>query len=88
MIEMVRSGTTCFVSPNADPRDDYAALSAVVGEIGIRAVFCRFIMARDNDFSAAGAIQNTLNPIDRPTCNSNSSSASFCRRSSSCVVIR
>jgi cytosine/adenosine deaminase-related metal-dependent hydrolase len=55
MIEMVRSGTTCFVSPNADPRDDYAALTAAVGEVGMRAIFCRFIMARENDFSAAGA---------------------------------
>jgi cytosine/adenosine deaminase-related metal-dependent hydrolase len=55
MIEMVRSGTTCFVSPNADPRDDYAALSETVGAIGIRAIFCRFIMARENDFSAAAA---------------------------------
>jgi len=55
MIEMARSGTTCFVSPNADPRDDYAALSAAVDEIGIRAVFCRFITARQNDFSADAA---------------------------------
>jgi cytosine/adenosine deaminase-related metal-dependent hydrolase len=55
MIEMIRSGTTCFVSPNADPRDDYAALSGAVHDIGIRAVFCRFIMARENDFSAGSA---------------------------------
>jgi cytosine/adenosine deaminase-related metal-dependent hydrolase len=55
MIEMIRAGTTCFVSPNADPRDDYAALSAAVAEIGIRAVFCRFIMARENDFSSSAA---------------------------------
>ena len=55
MIEMIRSGTTCFVSPNADPRDDYAALSAAVSDIGIRAVFCRFITAKANDFSATAA---------------------------------
>lgn len=55
MIEMIRSGSTCFVSPNADPRDDYAALAAAVAEIGIRATFCRFIAARENDFSAAAA---------------------------------
>jgi 5-methylthioadenosine/S-adenosylhomocysteine deaminase len=55
MIEMVRSGTTCFVSPNADPRDDYASLTEAVAEIGIRAVFCRFIMAKRNDFSATAA---------------------------------
>jgi cytosine/adenosine deaminase-related metal-dependent hydrolase len=55
MIEMIRSGTTCFVSPNADPRDDYAALSEAVATIGIRAVFCRFIMARQGDTSAVAA---------------------------------
>lgn len=55
MVEMVKSGTTCFVSPNADPRDDYDALTSVVADIGIRAVFCRFIMAREKDFSAEAA---------------------------------
>ncbi len=44
MIEMLRNGTTCFVSPNVDPRDDYAALTTVVGELGIRAVLGRFTM--------------------------------------------
>lgn len=55
MVEMVKSGTTCFVSPNADPRDNYAALTSVVSDVGIRAVFCRFIMAKENDFSAEAA---------------------------------
>lgn len=57
MIEMIRTGTTCFVSPNADPRDDYAALTAVVADTGIRTIFCRFAMAKENDFSAAAAKQ-------------------------------
>ncbi len=55
MIEMIRTGTTCFVSPNADPRDDYEALTAAVAQTGIRAIFCRFIMAKENDFSAEAA---------------------------------
>lgn len=55
MIEMIRTGTTCFVSPNADPRDDYSGLTAAVAEAGIRAIFCRFIMAKENDFSAGAA---------------------------------
>jgi len=55
MIEMIRTGTTCFVSPNADPRDDYEALTAAITETGIRAIFCRFIMAKENDFSARAA---------------------------------
>ena len=44
MMEMLRGGTTCFVSPNVDPRDDYAALTAAVGELGMRAVLGRFIV--------------------------------------------
>lgn len=55
MIEMIRTGTTCFVSPNADPRDDYAALTTAVADTGIRAIFCRFAMAKENDFSAEAA---------------------------------
>ena len=47
MMEMLRSGTTCFVSPNVDPRDDYAALTTAVGELGIRAVLGRFIVPAD-----------------------------------------
>jgi cytosine/adenosine deaminase-related metal-dependent hydrolase len=55
MIEMIRGGTTCFVSPNVDPRDDYAALTRVVADIGVRAVFCRFIQAKEGDYSSAAA---------------------------------
>jgi len=42
MLEMIRSGTTCFVSPNVDPRDDLAALTAAVEEMGLRAVLARW----------------------------------------------
>jgi cytosine/adenosine deaminase-related metal-dependent hydrolase len=45
MVEMLRAGTTCFVSPNVDPRDDMAALVHCVGEVGIRAVLGRFCVA-------------------------------------------
>lgn len=45
MVEMLRSGTTCFVSPNVDPRDDYEALTACVDRLGIRAILGRFCIA-------------------------------------------
>jgi cytosine/adenosine deaminase-related metal-dependent hydrolase len=45
MVEMLRAGTTCFVSPNVDPRDDYAALARAVEEVGVRAVFGRFCIS-------------------------------------------
>lgn len=48
MAEMLRAGTTCFVSPNVDPRDDYASLTRKIGELGIRAVLGRFIVAGGN----------------------------------------
>lgn len=44
MTEMLRGGTTCFVSPNVDPRDDYETLVGAVGQLGIRAVLGRFIL--------------------------------------------
>jgi cytosine/adenosine deaminase-related metal-dependent hydrolase len=44
MTEMLRGGTTCFVSPNVDPRDDYPSLTRKIGELGIRAVLGRFIL--------------------------------------------
>ncbi|MBO6726082.1 MAG: amidohydrolase [Rhizobiaceae bacterium] len=64
MIEMIRGGTTCFVSPNADPRDDYGALSEAVADIGIRAVFCRFIMAKEDDTSAVAAKQVVADAVE------------------------
>jgi cytosine/adenosine deaminase-related metal-dependent hydrolase len=45
MVEMLRSGTTCFVSPNVDPRDDYEALTSCIDRLGIRAVLGRFCIA-------------------------------------------
>ena len=57
MIEMLKNGTTCFVSPNVDPRDDFAALTKSVGDIGIRAVLGRFAMASEN-FSDMLAVMN------------------------------
>jgi 5-methylthioadenosine/S-adenosylhomocysteine deaminase len=45
MAEMLRTGTTCFVSPNVDPRDDYEALTASIDRLGIRAVLGRFCIA-------------------------------------------
>lgn len=46
-IEMLRAGTTCFVSPNVDPRDDLAALSAEIEGLGIRAVLARWTAPDD-----------------------------------------
>ncbi|HLY82784.1 MAG TPA: amidohydrolase [Acidimicrobiales bacterium] len=42
-LEMVRSGTTCFLSPNFDPNDDLDTLSEALGEIGLRAVLGRWV---------------------------------------------
>ncbi len=43
MVEMIRSGTTCFVSPNVDQRDDLAALVGAIDAMGVRAVLARFV---------------------------------------------
>lgn len=51
MLEMLKSGTTCFVSPNVDPSDDYGALSDAIGDLGIRAVLARFTMPRPGEDS-------------------------------------
>ena len=55
MMEMLRGGTTCFVSPNVDPRDDYAALTAAVGDLGMRAVLGRFIVPEEGPDSEDAA---------------------------------
>ncbi len=47
MAEMLRGGTTCFVSPNVDPTDDFEKLTGAVDQLGIRAVLGRFIMASE-----------------------------------------
>ena len=54
-IEMLLAGTTCFVSPNVDPRDDLAALAAVVERLGIRAVFARWTAPFDQPDGEAPA---------------------------------
>jgi 5-methylthioadenosine/S-adenosylhomocysteine deaminase len=43
MLEMLRSGTTCFVSPNVDPRDDLGALVDAIGAMGLRAVLAHWV---------------------------------------------
>ncbi len=43
MLEMLRSGTTCFVSPNVDPRDDLPALVSSIEEMGLRAVLAHWV---------------------------------------------
>ena len=58
MMEMIRGGTTCFVSPNVDPRDDYAALTNAVGQLGIRAVLGRFTMPPDGPDDTGTAKQS------------------------------
>lgn len=47
MTEMLRGGTTCFVSPNVDPRDNFDALTDSIGQLGMRAVLGRFILPAD-----------------------------------------
>lgn len=58
MMEMLRGGTTCFVSPNVDPRDDYAALTEYVEKLGIRAVLGRFTMPAEGPDSPALAAKS------------------------------
>jgi cytosine/adenosine deaminase-related metal-dependent hydrolase len=42
-LEMIRSGTTCFLNPNVDPRDDLGALEEAIGGLGLRAVLARWV---------------------------------------------
>ena len=55
MLEMLRGGTTCFVSPNVDPRDDYAGLTEATGQLGIRAILGRFITPGDGPDTSRNA---------------------------------
>jgi len=55
IMEMIRSGTTCFVSPNVDPRDDYESLTDTIGKLGIRAILGRFTMPQAGPDSARAA---------------------------------
>ena len=66
MVEMLRSGTTCFVSPNVDPRDDYDALSAAVERVGIRAVLGRFCIAGgDSELDAHARVDAACEVMSR-----------------------
>jgi cytosine/adenosine deaminase-related metal-dependent hydrolase len=42
-LEMIKSGTTCFVSPNVDPTDDLHGLAGALGPLGLRAVLARWV---------------------------------------------
>jgi len=57
MAEMIRSGTTCFVSPNVDPRDDLAALTSAIGEMGVRAVLAHWVDGEETLDLACAAIE-------------------------------
>ena len=61
MMEMLRAGTTCFVSPNVDPADDYEGLCDSIDALGIRAVLGRFITptpGEDNQQRAASRVKD------------------------------
>jgi cytosine/adenosine deaminase-related metal-dependent hydrolase len=51
-LEMIKSGTTCFLSPNVDPTDDHEALVDVVGGLGLRAVLAHWVEP-ENPLTAA-----------------------------------
>ena len=53
-LEMVKGGTTCFLSPNVDPTDDIGALVSAAGELGIRAVLAHWT-APEREVGAAAA---------------------------------
>ncbi len=63
MAEMLRNGTTCFVSPNVDPSDNFEQLTQAVGELGIRAILGRFTIpqpGKDSATIAAGTLKETM----------------------------
>jgi 5-methylthioadenosine/S-adenosylhomocysteine deaminase len=67
-IEMLRAGTTCFVSPNVDPRDDLGALTAAIDELGIRAVLAQWTApddAPDTPAAARAAVERTAANVRR-----------------------
>lgn len=63
MLEMLRGGTTCFVSPNVDPRDKYAELTGVIGQLGMRAVLGRFTLPADAPDTADIARQTVADAV-------------------------
>lgn len=65
-LEMVRGGTTCFVSPNVDPRDDFAALTTAIGALGLRAVLARWtapLDEPDGDAAARAAVDAAASDV-------------------------
>ena len=63
MLEMLRGGTTCFVSPNVDPRDKYAKLTGIIGQLGMRAVLGRFTLPADGPDTADIARQTVADAV-------------------------
>jgi 5-methylthioadenosine/S-adenosylhomocysteine deaminase len=46
LLEMVRAGTTCFLNPNVDRRDDLESLTGAIGQAGVRAVLAPWVGPR------------------------------------------
>ena len=90
MVEMLKGGTTCFVSPNTDPSDNMNALMDAASEIGIRATFCRFTTAEDNWTELKGLLKewrskksdfsNVWIGVDIPRISGDDSHPEFYRR--------
>lgn len=69
ILEMLRSGTTCFVSPNVSPRDDLDELTEAIAVLGVRAVLARYVTptgeAEDGSPEAQGELAPTAEAIAR-----------------------
>jgi 5-methylthioadenosine/S-adenosylhomocysteine deaminase len=67
ILEMLRSGTTCFVSPNVSPGDDLGGLTGSIAELGIRAVLARYVTptgeAEGGTAEAGGGLEPTAEAI-------------------------
>ena len=55
MLEMIKSGTTCFVEPNFSNRYDLDAMAQAVMDMGIRAVFAKYVLPQVELESREGA---------------------------------
>lgn len=69
MLEMLRAGTTCFVSPNVSPGDDLGDLAGAIADLGIRAVLARYVTptgeAEGGSEEAGGGLEPTVDAIAR-----------------------
>ncbi|MDQ6617154.1 MAG: amidohydrolase [Actinomycetota bacterium] len=65
LLEMVRSGTTCFLSPNVDPTDDLDALADVIGPSGLRAVLARWVEPGAEAVDAKRSLRTAVEAVDR-----------------------